>query len=29
MLEIQSQLVSKVERLTAALVRYASRTYGG
>ncbi len=28
MLEIQSRLVDKVERLTAALVRYASRTYG-
>lgn len=29
MLEIQSRLVGKVERLTAALVRYASGTYGG
>jgi hypothetical protein len=28
MLEIQSRLVGKVERLTAALVRYASSTYG-
>jgi hypothetical protein len=28
MLEIQSRLVAKVERLTAALVRYASSTYG-
>jgi hypothetical protein len=28
MLEIQSRLVSKVERLTAALVRYASSAYG-
>jgi hypothetical protein len=28
MLEIQARLVNKVERLTAALVRYASRAYG-
>lgn len=28
MLEIQSRLVTKVERLTAALVRFANRTYG-
>lgn len=28
LLEIQSRLVSKVERMTAALVRYASLTYG-
>ena len=28
MLEIQDRLVGKVERLTAAFVRYASRTYG-
>ena len=28
MLEIQDRLVAKVERLTAAFVRYASRTYG-
>ncbi len=28
MLEIQARLVNKVERLTAALVRYANRTYG-
>ncbi len=29
LLETQSQLVAKVDRLTAALVRYASLTYGG
>jgi hypothetical protein len=28
MLKLQSDLVGKVERLTAALVRYASVTYG-
>ena len=28
LLAIQDRLVSKVERLTAALVRYASLTYG-
>ena len=28
LLETQSRLVAKVERLTAALIRYASLTYG-
>ena len=28
LLEVQSRLVVKVERLTAAMVRYASMTYG-
>lgn len=29
LLAIQSRLISKIERLSAALLRYASRTYGG